>query len=77
MAHYNRASTMYNLNDYTSAIIDFTIAIELNPNYAEAYYYRGVVKFSLKDKDGACLDWSKAVELGKSDTYDLIKKYCN
>ena len=35
------------------AIADYNKAIELNPNYAEAYYNRGSEKSDLKDYDGA------------------------
>lgn len=62
--------------DYKGAIDDFTKAIELNPNYAGAYFYRGFCKSKSKDKEGACLDWKKAAELGSADAKVMIERKC-
>ena len=51
------------LKYYDAGIADFTKAIELNPNYADAYYNRGVVKQNLIDYDGAITDYNKTIEL--------------
>ena len=40
------------------AIADYTKAIKLNPNYADAYYNRGVAKSNLQDYDGAIADFN-------------------
>src|SRR6185312_17338388 len=47
-------SGMANLNkkDYIQAIGDFTNAISLNPNYADAYYHRAYAKDLLGKKMG-------------------------
>ena len=49
--------------DYYGAIIDYSKAIELNPNYTIAYYNRGVIKNELKDYKRAIDDYTKAIEL--------------
>ena len=59
-----------------SEIQDYNKAIELNPDFADAYYNRGIAKYDLGDKNGSCLDWSKAGELGDETAYDLIKEHC-
>ena len=64
------------IEDFKGALEDYNIAIELKPNYSDAYHNRGIVKLELGDKNGACLDWSKAGELGQSKSYEMIKKYC-
>ena len=38
-------------------------AIELNPNFAEAYSNRGLAKYNLGDNQGAIVDYNKAIEL--------------
>ena len=38
------------------------MAIQYNPNYAEAYYYRAAIKRDFKD-DGFVDDYKKAVQL--------------
>ena len=56
-------NTKLNLEDYYGAIEDYSKAIELDPDDADAYYNRGVAKKKLKDYYGAINDYSKAIEL--------------
>jgi tetratricopeptide (TPR) repeat protein len=50
--------------NYDGAAQDLTHAIELDPNYAEAYRARGYAKFNMGfNVDGALQDYQKAVEL--------------
>ena len=49
--------------DYYGAIADYSKAIELNPNYAMAFYNRGVIKNELEDYKRAIEDYNKAIEL--------------
>jgi tetratricopeptide (TPR) repeat protein len=48
------------------AINDFTKAIELNPNYARAYYCRGLI-YEGRDYDKAISDFSKVIEINPND----------
>lgn len=56
---------MYNEPNYDKAIEDYTKAIELNPNFADAYYNRGLAWVAIKEKeyDKAIKDYTKAIEL--------------
>ena len=51
------------LGNYIGAISDFNKAIEINPNYAEAYYNRGVAKDYLGDYKGVFVDFNKTIEI--------------
>ncbi len=77
MAYFNRGNAKYELEDYRGAIADYSKAIEINPNDADAYGNRGIAMIKLGQKDSGCLDLSKAGELGYFDAYDVIKEYCN
>ena len=57
------------------AFEDYTKAIELNPNFAEAYYNRGIIQIFMKDTRKGCLDISKAGELGIVEAYEVLKRY--
>ncbi|MFB1018637.1 MAG: tetratricopeptide repeat protein, partial [Flavobacteriales bacterium] len=61
--YLNSAVSKFYLNDITDAIVDYTKAIEIDPNYVEAYRKRGLAKETLKDFSGAIVDYTKAVEI--------------
>jgi len=49
--------------DYYGAVFSFTKAIEISPQFAEAYLRRGIVRGILKDLSGAISDFSKAISI--------------
>ena len=49
--------------DLQGAIADFNKAIEIDPQFAIAYYNRGVAKSNLKDYQGAIADYTKAIQI--------------
>ena len=59
------------------AISDGIRALELDPNYANAYINIGVSKENLGDLNGACADWKKAAELGDTDAAGWVANQCN
>jgi len=61
--YIKKGITKYNLQDYRGAIVDYTKAIELYPDYAMAYCGRGLAKYNLQDYRGAIADYTKAIEL--------------
>jgi tetratricopeptide (TPR) repeat protein len=50
-------------HDYTNAIQDYTHAIELKPDYSNAYQNRSWAKRSAGDAEGAAADMKKAASL--------------
>jgi len=56
VAYYNRALAYENLDKFNEAIADFTRAIALDPENAEAYLYRGIDKTRIGDKAGGDAD---------------------
>ncbi len=73
--YYNRANLHTLSGRLPDAYDDYTKAIELNPNFAEAYFNRGLVQIYLKDTRKGCLDISKAGELGIQEAYTVLKRY--
>ena len=59
------------LKKLTEAIGLFDEAIELNPNFAEAYKERGRAKLLNGDKDGSIEDMKKSLELNPKDEAGL------
>ena len=62
--YYKNGIEKYELKDYAGALSDFTIAIEMMPEMAEAYYSRGLLygkEFHKYKK--AIKDFTKAIKL--------------
>ncbi len=60
-------------NDCKGAIEDFTDAIEINPQYSEAYNERGYSKFLLKDNNGAIEDFTKAIQINPNNSFAFVR----
>jgi len=78
---YENALTSLNKKDYIQAISEFTNAISLKPDYADAYYHRATAKELLGKKMGffsseMCTDLVSAMVNGKLEAIDKIEKSC-
>jgi len=62
--YFQSGNTSFNRTNYAEAIHEFDKAINLNPNYKEAYLDRGASKANLGQNEGAISDYQKAEELG-------------
>ncbi len=60
--------------DLKGAIADYTKAIEIKWNYAEAYANRGCAKEELGNKEGAIADWQEAADLGDEEAAKWIQE---
>ena len=69
--HFYRAYYKSDNDDHYGAISEYSKAIEVNPNYNQAYNNRGNSKYRLKDYYGAIADYSKSIEINPnmSSTY--------
>jgi tetratricopeptide (TPR) repeat protein len=75
-AFYNLANFQLRMNRFDDAQKNYTNAIALGNKIPEAYYNRGLTHIYLKNKEAGCLDLGKAGELGKTEAYNIIKRYC-
>jgi tetratricopeptide (TPR) repeat protein len=53
---------LYEKREYMEALLNLNKAIELDANYAPAYYVRGNIKDAFDDRHGAMKDYNLAVE---------------
>jgi tetratricopeptide (TPR) repeat protein len=73
--YYNRGNLYAQRRDYQRAIADYSQALKLNQDLAEAWFNRGLAKIYAKHVDEGVEDLSKAGELGLYQAYSVIKKY--
>lgn len=66
MAYANRGIVHRHKGDYDRAIADYSKAIELNPQYADAYYNRAIAYQHKGDNDRAAADANRAIALDPS-----------
>lgn len=63
---YNELLSGNKLSDRTQRIIKYTNAINLYPEFAEAYHNRGYEYLEQKEYDNAIIDFEKALELNEN-----------
>ena len=65
-------TSLIKLERYNEAIVALSKAIELNPDYGEAYLNRGNAREMIRDVRGACLDWKQAINLGQIQAKSFV-----
>jgi len=61
--HFEKGKIFYERDDWDTAILEFTEAIRVDPNYAEAYFRRGDTYDERGDYDRAIADYTQAIRL--------------
>jgi tetratricopeptide (TPR) repeat protein/uncharacterized membrane protein YwzB len=59
----NRGGAYKHLGQFDKAIADYSRAIEIYPEYADAYNNRGAANYDLRQLDKAIADYSRAIEI--------------
>ncbi|MBQ7449494.1 MAG: tetratricopeptide repeat protein [Paludibacteraceae bacterium] len=73
-ALYNKAGILATQKAYNDAINAYTQAIEIDNDFAEAYFNRGLTRIYIDQNDAGLQDLSKAGELGIYQAYNLITR---
>jgi tetratricopeptide (TPR) repeat protein len=58
----NKGRELYEKGEYVESLLNLNKAIEVDPNYAAAYYLRGNIKDKFDDRHGSMKDYNLAVE---------------
>ncbi|GAB1415212.1 tetratricopeptide repeat protein [Paludibacter sp.] len=74
-AYYNKANILVSQQDFKTAIINYTKAIEIDKDFAEAYFNRGLTYLYTGEDSKGLSDLSKAGELGIYQAYNLIQRF--
>ena len=75
-AYYYRGCAKVNAKKYDEAIADFEKAVELKPDYADAYFNLGRTYFIKNNEDKACENYKLAEKYGRPNLDDYLKR-CN
>jgi tetratricopeptide (TPR) repeat protein len=57
-----RGRDLLEKREYVEALVNLNKAIEIDPNYAAAYFLRGNIKDNFEDRHGAMKDYNLAIE---------------
>ena len=73
-AYYYRGCARVNAQKYEEAIADFEKAVELKPDYADAYFNLGRTYYLMHDEDKACENYKLAARYGRPNLEDYLKR---
>jgi tetratricopeptide (TPR) repeat protein len=76
-AFYHRGECFYYLRDLDSAIVDFTAAIRIQPEYAETYEKRAIVYLEQHESNIAQNDFERAIFLNATRFLELGRSSLN
>ena len=62
-AYYNLGVAYWTTGQKEKSLENYTLAIKVDPKYADAYYGRGVCYYYLNEQDKALADYSSAIKL--------------
>lgn len=74
-AYYNLSHVQCARKRFDEALQSLDKAIEINDQFAEAYFNRGIINIYLGNDEAGAADLSKAGELGIPKAYNVIKRY--
>ena len=75
-AYYYRGCARVNAMKDDEAIADFEKAVELKPDYADAYFNLGRTYYIMHDEDKACENYKLAEKYGRPNLEDYLRR-CN
>jgi tetratricopeptide (TPR) repeat protein len=73
-AYYYRGCARINAKKYNEAIADLEKAVELKPDYADAYFNLGRTYYMMQDEDKACEYYKLAAKYGRPNLEDYLKR---
>ncbi len=71
-----RAGIYHEMRNYSNAISDYSMALDISPRDPDIWYGRGNSRLSNGDSQGACSDWNKAMIYGHREAINMLDKYC-
>lgn len=76
MAYFMKGRALHQLGNTGEAMKDYSTAIKMDKDFAEAYFYRGMLKLATNKRKGACEDLTLAGKLNFKEAATALEKYC-
>lgn len=73
--YFNKANILGSQKEFRKAIANYTKSIEIDRDFAEAYFNRGLTYLFIGEDGAGLADLSKAGELGIYKAYNLIQRF--
>ena len=70
---FKRGTAQIETGDYKAAVADFDDAIDLRPEYGEAFHNRGVAKWRMGKLESALADFDESIALGQVELWRAYK----
>lgn len=64
------------LNKPDSALLDYNMAIKIDPNKSNSFLNSGMAKYLLKNQSDAYKDWQKSSNMNNKEAREYLLKYC-
>ena len=65
------------MKQFQESLDDYDKAVQIDPQFAKAFYNRGFVYRDVEQPEQACTDWKKACELGFANGCGAVRTNCN
>lgn len=75
-SYSNRAFAKLRLGKNIEAVLDLDSAIDIDPNYAKAYFLKGMVLIQMQKRVEACYNFNEARKLGHQKAKEAFEQFC-
>lgn len=76
MAYFLKGRALHQIGSTEDALKEYSLAIQIDKDFGQAYYYRGMLKIATDRKRSGCEDIRAAIKLEYSDAKPALEKYC-
>ena len=71
-SYYDKGQEYFDAENWSMAIEQFTLALQVNPQWEDAYFYRGYAYDELGQYQRAIQDYNKAIEIDPNDATNYV-----
>ncbi|EMS31932.1 TPR domain protein [Mariniradius saccharolyticus AK6] len=76
MAFFMKGRALHQIGSTEDAMKEYSLAIQIDKDFGQAYYYRGMLKIATDRKRSGCEDIRAAIKLDYADAKPALEKYC-